>query len=140
MPEVKDMPNAATEPSTFGDSVSVPDTGRTTSSQPSQAASRLRRPAASAAVRRTVGPTPQPLQETRLAFPSERAPAHTAFSWEKALTAFGFFVAALVLAGFGLDLAIQWPFHRYNLLMDVAYCVLALLLAYLSWNTYRGLR
>jgi len=51
----------------------------------------------------------------------------------------GFIIAGLLVLLFGLDLAIQWPFHRYSLLMDVTYCICGALLMYLSWHTYREL-
>jgi len=59
---------------------------------------------------------------------------------ERTLILSGFVVATLLVLAFGLDLATGWPFHRYSLLMDVAYLICGALLMYLSWNTYREFR
>lgn len=66
-------------------------------------------------------------------------PNRTVFSVEKALTMSGFVIAGLLILLFGLDLATEWPFHRYSLLMDVGYCICGALLVFLSWHTYREL-
>jgi len=66
-------------------------------------------------------------------------PNRTVFSVEKALTMSGFIVAGVLIMLFGLDLATEWPFHRYSLSMDVGFCICSTLLLYLSWHTYREL-
>lgn len=57
----------------------------------------------------------------------------------KALTISGMVVAGLVLLVFLLDLAIKIPFGRASLLMDIGFLLSAVILAYMSWSTYREL-
>lgn len=56
----------------------------------------------------------------------------------KALSISGMVVAVLLLLLFGLDLALQFPFGRV-LVMDIGFVICAVLLAYMSWSTYREL-
>ena len=73
--------------------------------------------------------------------PVRKRQVHRAtWSLETGFTFFGFVVAVFLLLTFGLDLAFGWPFDRCSLLMDIGYLICAILLAYLSWDTYRGLR
>jgi hypothetical protein len=58
----------------------------------------------------------------------------------KALCLVGGVVAALLLLVFGLDLAIQFPFHRMSPVMDIGVLVSALILGYGSWATLREQR
>jgi len=46
-------------------------------------------------------------------------------------------VAAILLLLFGLDLALGIPFGKMSMMMNVGYLVCAVVLAYLSWSTYR---
>lgn len=55
----------------------------------------------------------------------------------KALCILGMAVAALLLLLFGLDMGLSWPFRGANKMMDIAFIVTSLILAYLSWMTYR---
>jgi len=57
----------------------------------------------------------------------------------KALTISGMAVAGIVLLVFLLDLAIKFPFGRPSLMMDIGFLLSALILAYMSWSTYREL-
>ncbi len=57
----------------------------------------------------------------------------------KALSISGMVVAALLLLLFGLDLALQFPFGRVNKPMDIGFLVCSVILAYMSWSTYREL-
>ena len=55
----------------------------------------------------------------------------------KAMTICGMLVAALILVIFGLDLAVGVPFQKISMVMDIGFVVAALLLAYMSWATFR---
>jgi len=55
----------------------------------------------------------------------------------KALCIVGMAVAAILLLLFGLDLALGIPFGKMSMMMNVGYLVCAVVLAYLSWSTYR---
>ena len=58
----------------------------------------------------------------------------------KALTISGMVVAALLFLLFGLDLALRFPFSRQQPVTDVIFVVSALILAYLSWVSFKELR
>jgi hypothetical protein len=51
----------------------------------------------------------------------------------------GLFISVLILIVFALDLAIEWPFDRASLVMDIGFIVSALVLGYLSWTTHKEL-
>ncbi len=55
----------------------------------------------------------------------------------KVLCIIGIVVAVLLLLVFGVDAAVEFPFGRASLLMDVSLIVGSLVLAYLSWTTMR---
>ena len=55
----------------------------------------------------------------------------------KALCIAGIVIAALLFLVFGIDLAVKFPFGGADLLMDGAFMVSSLILAYLSWSTWR---
>jgi len=55
----------------------------------------------------------------------------------KALCIVGTVVAALLLLAFGLDLAVEFPFRRASLTMDVGCVLCSLILGYVSWMTLR---
>ena len=55
----------------------------------------------------------------------------------KALCIVGLVVAVVLLLLFGLDLGLKVPFGGISTVMSVGYVVSALLLAYLSWSTFR---
>ncbi|MEX0714354.1 MAG: hypothetical protein WD278_18605 [Pirellulales bacterium] len=57
----------------------------------------------------------------------------------KALSIIGMIVAICLLLMFGLDLALGFPFSKASQAMDIAFLICALVLAYLSWSTYREL-
>ncbi|MEX2119746.1 MAG: hypothetical protein WD847_09140 [Pirellulales bacterium] len=57
----------------------------------------------------------------------------------KALSIIGMIVAICLLLMFGLDLALGFPFSKASRAMDIAFLICALVLAYLSWSTYREL-
>jgi hypothetical protein len=46
-------------------------------------------------------------------------------------------VALLVILLFGADLAFKFPFQRASVAMDAVFVVCALLLAYMSWSSFR---
>lgn len=58
-------------------------------------------------------------------------------SMPKALSISGLVVAALILLIFGLDLAMEKPFGRPSMAIDLGFVICAALLAYMSWSTYR---
>jgi hypothetical protein len=55
----------------------------------------------------------------------------------KALCIMGMVVGVLLLLVFGLDLAIQFPFRRASMPMDIGGVVSAAILGYVSWTTLR---
>ena len=55
----------------------------------------------------------------------------------KVLSMLGGVVAALLLLVFALDLALGIPFSGASTVMDVGFIICALILAYLSWSTFR---
>ncbi len=55
----------------------------------------------------------------------------------KALCLVGTVVAALLLLVFGFDLALQFPFGRASLTMDIGMVICSLALGYLSWTTLK---
>lgn len=55
----------------------------------------------------------------------------------KALCIAGIVIAALLFLVFGLDLATGYPFGKADWLMDSAFVVSSLVLAYLSWTTMK---
>ncbi len=55
----------------------------------------------------------------------------------KALCIIGIVVAILLLAVFGLDLAVGVPFRGQSLPMDIGVIIGAVILGYLSFMTYR---
>ena len=57
----------------------------------------------------------------------------------KALSISGMVVAVLLLLIFGLDLAVDFPFAGDTTMMDVGFVVCSIVLAYLSWSTFREL-
>lgn len=58
----------------------------------------------------------------------------------KALTISGMVVSAVLLLLFGLDLAAGIPFQGVSMVMDIGGVFCALMLAYMSWTTFRELR
>lgn len=77
-----------------------------------------------------ISPSPQPVVR----------PTGSGFSVEKALVWLGFLVAVILVLLFGVDLACAWPLGRYTPLAEAVFASCALVLGYLSWDTYRGLR
>lgn len=69
-----------------------------------------------------------------------RNPASKAFFMPKALSIIVMVVAALLLLVFGLDLAIEFPFQRADIFIDIGMLIGALALAYMSWTTYREVK
>lgn len=55
----------------------------------------------------------------------------------KVLTICGMIVAVLLLVVFGLDLGLGIPFSKASMTIDIAFVVCALILAYLSFSTFR---
>jgi hypothetical protein len=49
-------------------------------------------------------------------------------------------ISAVLIVAFGVDLLSGWPFHRYSLPMDITYLISGVVLAYLTWHTYREQR
>jgi hypothetical protein len=56
---------------------------------------------------------------------------------QKALCLVGLVVAILLLLVFGLDLALQLPFHQVSLTMDIGMVLCAVALGYASWTTFK---
>ena len=61
-------------------------------------------------------------------------------SAEKALVGLAFFVTAVVIVLFGLDLACAWPLGRDEPVAEAVFCGCGVVLGYLSWDAYRDLR
>ncbi len=55
----------------------------------------------------------------------------------KALCILGMAVAAILLLLFGLDLGLGIPFGKVSMMMNVGFIICAVVLAYLSWSTFR---
>jgi len=55
----------------------------------------------------------------------------------KALCIVGMVVALLLVIVFGLDLGLGIPFGGASKVMSIGFIVCALILAYLSWSTFR---
>ena len=55
----------------------------------------------------------------------------------KVLSLLAMLVSALLILVFALDLAIGMPFNKASTLMDVGVLICAVILAYLSWSTFR---
>ncbi len=55
----------------------------------------------------------------------------------KFLTILGMVISLIIFVVFVLDLALQIPFRRFSMFMDVAFVICAAILAYLSWSTFR---
>jgi len=55
----------------------------------------------------------------------------------KALCIVGMVVAALLLLIFALDLAMEFPFGRTSLVIDIAFMACALGLGWLGWTTLK---
>jgi hypothetical protein len=55
----------------------------------------------------------------------------------KALCLVGAVVAVLLFLGFGLDLAVGFPFHHLSMVMDIGIVVCAVILGYISWTTLK---
>jgi hypothetical protein len=55
----------------------------------------------------------------------------------KALCLVGTVVAVLLLLVFGFDLALKFPFHRVNMVMDIGFLFCAVALGYVSWMTLK---
>ena len=58
----------------------------------------------------------------------------------KGLTIMAISIAILLLALFGLDLAVGIPFKRVSPRMDIIFILCAMGLGYISWTTFRDLR
>lgn len=67
---------------------------------------------------------------------------HLARDWgmAKGLTIMAMAIAVLVFLLFALDLAIQFPFARASMMMDVTFVICSLVLGYLSWSAFRDLQ
>jgi len=55
----------------------------------------------------------------------------------KALCIVGMVVALLLVTLFGLDLGLGIPFGGRSMVMSIGFIVCALILAFLSWTTFR---
>ena len=55
----------------------------------------------------------------------------------KALCILGMAIAVLLLLLFGMDLALEIPFSRESMAMDIGFIIAAAALGYLSWTTFR---
>lgn len=55
----------------------------------------------------------------------------------KLLTMIGLILAVLIAIPFLLDLALEIPFKRASVAMDVVFLVCSVVLAYLSWTTLK---
>jgi len=55
----------------------------------------------------------------------------------KALSMLAMLVAALLILVFALDLAMGMPFKKASTMMDIGVIICGVILAYLSWSTFR---
>lgn len=55
----------------------------------------------------------------------------------KALCILGMVAAALLVLLFGMDIATQWPFGGIGMVVNILFIILALVLGFLSWETWR---
>ena len=55
----------------------------------------------------------------------------------KVLCLTGMVIAILIMVLFLLDLAVAFPFKRFDIVMDIAFVLCAVTLGYLSWSTLR---
>ncbi len=58
---------------------------------------------------------------------------------EKSFVVFGYVVAATLVAIFGSDLILGWPFQHASTVFDVTNVICGAGLAYLSWDAYQSL-
>jgi len=58
----------------------------------------------------------------------------------KAFCMAGAAVAILLLLVFGADLAVQIPFGRQSMLMDIGIIICSGILAYMSWSAYQQIQ
>jgi hypothetical protein len=56
---------------------------------------------------------------------------------ETGLLALAAAISTVLVIVFATDLILAWPFQRHSLLMDVTVVLCGLVLATLSWSTYR---
>ncbi len=49
-------------------------------------------------------------------------------------------VAILLFLLFAMDLAVAFPFRRARIMMDIAFILCSLILAYISWNTMKDFK
>ena len=55
----------------------------------------------------------------------------------KILCMVGLAISALIFLVFLVDIAATWPFSRYSILLDVTFMVVSLMVAWMSWRTYK---
>ena len=55
----------------------------------------------------------------------------------KILCMVGMAISALIFLVFLVDIAVQWPFHRHSITLDVTFMVVSLMVAWMSWKTYK---
>ncbi|MDO4550697.1 MAG: hypothetical protein Q4C96_05545 [Planctomycetia bacterium] len=55
----------------------------------------------------------------------------------KSLCMFGLALAAIILLVFLVDISLGFPFSRYSILMNVIFMAVSLVLAWLSWKTFK---
>jgi hypothetical protein len=71
---------------------------------------------------------------------TRRADRRGTMTVEKALIALAAVISAVLILAFGVDLLTGWPFDRCSLSMDITYLISGVVLAYLTWHTYREQR
>jgi len=91
-------------------------------------------------VRQNVGGQVWRFAQRPAGFDTRRADHRGTMTIEKALIALAALISAVLILAFGVDLITGWPFHRYSLPMDITYLISGIVLAYLTWHTYREQR
>ena len=55
----------------------------------------------------------------------------------KILCMVGLAISALIFLIFLVDISAGWPFSRYSILLDVCFMVVSVMVAWMSWVTYK---
>lgn len=117
---------------------------------PARGASRARTPKASAGaestdpkaglIRQVIGGQSWHLAHRAANLGKRAADTERKITIEKSLLAMAAVISIVLALAYGVDLLTGWPFDRHSLLMDITYSASGLVLASLSWLTYREMR
>jgi hypothetical protein len=97
-------------------------------------------PGGKARLVRDVARVARPTSPAPLEIPLTPPRQSSASLLEKAFTLFGFAVSILLMALFGLDLALAWPLDHASVLFDASSVLAAIILAHLSYDVLRDQR